>query len=156
MSYVINTSAIHDRNRVSAVLDVQAQNAAHSHRQDFHMHKQATLYQDDLVILRWNPGHRQPQVSVCKPMKSFSGGQEVANASSDHRVVFRHSLPSTKTPYFFLPDNVINDDLKWAQAWNRGALWLNSDDDGTFPFYEFRFTTDGQWGYVQCNIVPRS
>jgi hypothetical protein len=156
MSFTLDTPLEAVQDQISTLQILQTKKAADSHSQDFDLFERAVIYQDDRVIIEWNPGYHQPQFFLREPIQSISGGHEVQSQAIDVRTVFKHVNPSTVNAHFFYPGDVFSKDWKWSSAWNRCTLWLNSDDDRTFPFYEIRVTTDGQWGYTQIAIVMRT
>lgn len=156
MSFALDTPLEAVQNQISTLQILQAKQAADSHSQDFDLFERSVIYQDDCVMIEWNPGYRQPRFFLWKPIQSISGGHEVRSQAIDIQTVFKHVNPSTLNAHFFYPGDVFSEDLKWSSTWNRCTVWLNSDDDRTFPFYEIRVTTDGQWGYAQIALVMRT
>lgn len=156
MSFALDTPLEAIQDQISTLQILQAKQAADSYSQDFELFERAVIYQDDLVIIEWNPAYYQPRFFLREPIESISGGHEVRSQAIDIRTVFKHGNPSTVKAHFFYPGDVFSKDWKWSSVWNRCTLWLNSDDDRTFPFYEIRITTDGQWGYAQIAIVMRT
>lgn len=156
MSFALDTPLEAVQDQISMLQILLDKQAADSHSQDFDLFERAVIYQDDHVIIEWNPGYHQPQFFLREPIQSISGGHEVRSQAIDIRTLFKHVNPSTLNAHFFYPGDVFSEDWKWSSVWNRCTVWLNSDGDRTFPFYEIRVTTDGQWGYAQIAIVMRT
>ncbi len=156
MSFALDTPIEEVQDQIAMLKILLSRYEANSHFQDFNLYERAIIYEDDRIIVEWNPGYNQPQFFLREPINSISGGHEVRGQAVDIRTVFKHANPRTVDAHFFYPGDVFNEDWKWSSTWNRCVIWLNSDDDTTFPFYEIKVTTDGQWGYAQIAIVMRT
>jgi len=110
---------------------------------NFDISEYNVLYQDSYMDLIWNPLYLQPQfmMKTSNPNSDnlVRGGYDISN--SEENLSFSFQFPyNTIDEYFFSSSDGseanVNLDYNFKLTWNRATLWLKSEFNTDFPYYE--------------------
>lgn len=98
------------------------------------------LYQDKNINLIWNPLYLQLQfiMKTSNPNSDnvVTGGYDITNASENLSFSFQFSYNTNYEYFFSSTDGSIDQEYSFKKSWNRSTLWLKSEFNTDFPYYQ--------------------